>query len=201
VTVFARNLGTNDIEDMYEAFHNMDTNGDGTLSMEELRIGMSTIAHKSLPAEDVQALFQAVDIDGSGAIDYSEFLAAALDHSLFFREDLCLQVFRSLDRDSSGFISVQELQELLDSGEAHDFLGSHLHDEAHRMIQRYDADGDGRLDFVEFTKLVTQTPERYPAQIRRRSAFINNRRRSSNQIVEIDHTVSWPMMSLNRNRN
>ncbi|CAJ1455632.1 unnamed protein product, partial [Effrenium voratum] len=46
-----------------------------------------------LPKEAAEylELFEALDADGSGAIDYSEFMAAAIDRKIFFREDLCLQ--------------------------------------------------------------------------------------------------------------
>merc|ERR1719436_1346067 len=107
---------------MYEAFKAMDSNGDGKLSQAELHDALSS---RMSPAE-LDQMIQAIDIDGSGSIDYSEFLAAAFDRKLLFREDLCLQVFRALDRDSSGTISIEELHALLEDVDTEDFLGEEL---------------------------------------------------------------------------
>lgn len=148
----ARHLDANDLPEIYDAFTAIDKNGDGILSPEEFRASLSTV--KS--SDEVTELFQAVDADGSGSIDYSEFIAAAIDRKLLFREDLCLQVFRALDRDDDGKISIQELQQLLVDAAAEDFLGSELRDEALTTLNRYDADRDGLLDIREFMALLTQ---------------------------------------------
>jgi len=104
-------------------------------------------------------LFEALDADGSGAIDYSEFMAAAIDRKILFREDLCLQVFRALDRDSNGKISIQELFQLLKDADPEDLLGTELRDEAMELLDRYDVDGDGELNMREFMALLTQNRE------------------------------------------
>lgn len=148
----ARHLDANDLPEIYDAFTAIDKNGDGILSPEEFRASLSTF--KS--SDEVAELFQAVDADGSGSIDYSEFIAAAIDRKLLFREDLCLQVFRALDRDDDGKISIQELQQVLVDADTEDFLGSELRDEALTTLNRYDADGDGLLDIREFMALLTQ---------------------------------------------
>jgi calcium-dependent protein kinase len=154
--VLARQMGTNDLPDMYQAFNAVDTNGDGMISVEELREAFSGVSSTKLSEPEIAELFAAIDLDGSGAIDYSEFLAAVIDRKLLFREDLCLQAFRSIDRDASGDVGVKDLHALLENAYTMEFLGDELCQEARDMLRHYDSDGDGVLNFREFTALLTQ---------------------------------------------
>jgi calcium-dependent protein kinase len=48
-------------------------------------------------------------------IDYTEFIAATMENSFQYREDLCWSAFRVFDIDGDGKITVQELQKALKS--------------------------------------------------------------------------------------
>lgn len=54
--------------------------------------------------------FQA-DIDNSGTIDYGEFVAATLHLNKAQREDHLLTAFSYFDKDGSGYITEDELQQ------------------------------------------------------------------------------------------
>lgn len=58
----------------------MDTNKDGMLSKYELTVGYRLI-YKEYAADEVEKVFSKVDIDGSGQIDYSEWIVATIDKS------------------------------------------------------------------------------------------------------------------------
>lgn len=51
------------------------------------------------------------DIDNSGTIDYGEFLAATLHLNKIEREDHLFAAFSYFDKDGSGFITKDELQQ------------------------------------------------------------------------------------------
>jgi calcium-dependent protein kinase len=53
---------------------------------------------------------QSVDINGSGYIDYSEFVAACVDKRKFFSEDRLKTAFGMFDSDDDGFIGIDELR-------------------------------------------------------------------------------------------
>ena len=57
-------------------FKLLDVNGDGRLSKEELTEACSKIG--SINIEEIEAIFENIDIDKSGFIDYSEFLAVSM---------------------------------------------------------------------------------------------------------------------------
>lgn len=51
------------------------------------------------------------DIDNSGTIDYGEFLAATLHLNKMEREENLIAAFSFFDKDSSGYITIDELQQ------------------------------------------------------------------------------------------
>lgn len=65
----------------------------------------------------LQALVACLDVDKSGTIDYSEFLAAMADGPTS-QEDL-LEVFKRFDPSGKGIITIKELQEVRASWPEH----------------------------------------------------------------------------------
>lgn len=51
------------------------------------------------------------DIDNSGSIDYGEFLAATVHLNKLEREENLLSAFSFFDKDGSGYITIDELQQ------------------------------------------------------------------------------------------
>lgn len=51
------------------------------------------------------------DIDNSGTIDYGEFLAATVHLNKLEREENLVSAFSFFDKDSSGYITIDELQQ------------------------------------------------------------------------------------------
>lgn len=51
------------------------------------------------------------DIDNSGSIDYGEFLAATLHLNKMDREENLIAAFSFFDKDGSGYITIDELQQ------------------------------------------------------------------------------------------
>lgn len=59
-------------------FQQLDSNGDGTLSVNELKEGFSKIMKEKSP-DFIENILNTIDINKSGEIDYSEFVLAAIN--------------------------------------------------------------------------------------------------------------------------
>ena len=55
--------------------------------------------------------------DGINRLEYTQFIAAAMDEQLQGNEELCWRAFKVFDKDDSGAITMSELQEVIESDE------------------------------------------------------------------------------------
>jgi calcium-dependent protein kinase len=150
--VIATQLDESQISALRSVFKSLDTNGDGRLTAQELRDGLQKADIKEIPP-DLQQIMEEVDSDGSGMIDYTEFLAATLDKKTYLQEDVCWAAFRVFDRNGDGKISKDELKLVL--GEQS--VGDAMHASAEAMCQilkEVDTNGDGEIDFKEFMNMM-----------------------------------------------
>lgn len=67
----------------------LDVNGDGSLTIEELTKSLKGKEN----GETILELMKSADTDGSGEINYTEFLAATIDANIFMREDYLRTAF------------------------------------------------------------------------------------------------------------
>ena len=63
---------------MKKVFLKLDTDHDGVLTVEEITEGLKLSEAKDL--KDIEKIFRSIDTDGGGTINYTEFLAATMDH-------------------------------------------------------------------------------------------------------------------------
>ena len=103
-------LSKNEKEEIDKVFRAMDTNGDGKLSKEEIKNGYAEYFGKSLSDEEIDILFDKVDADGSGAIDYSEFVVATMNEKNLLSNNKLQSAFKMFDKDGGGSISTDEIK-------------------------------------------------------------------------------------------
>jgi len=63
-----------------------------------------------LAEEEVDRIMSVADIDGSGEIDYSEWLVGTLNKKNLITDENLEKAFRYFDKDMSGVISIDELK-------------------------------------------------------------------------------------------
>jgi calcium-dependent protein kinase len=91
-------LSDTDKKQQQELFQAIDKNGDGKLSKEELKEGCVKVFGKKMSSEQIDAIFEKVDIDMSGSIDYNEFLIATINESKILSERNLKEAFEFMDR-------------------------------------------------------------------------------------------------------
>lgn len=145
--VIAENLSEEEIKGLKQMFNNMDTDNSGTITLEELRVGLSKLGSK-LNESEIRQLMDAADVDKNGTIDYYEFISATMHRHRLEKEENLFNAFRYFDKDSSGFITREELRQALTE---HGMGDEAAIDE---VIDDVDTDKDGRINYEEFAAMM-----------------------------------------------
>ncbi|CAL0310020.1 unnamed protein product [Lupinus luteus] len=144
--IIAENLSEEEISGLKEMFKMIDTDNTGQITFEKLKIGLKMFG-ANLTESEIYDLMQAADVDNSGTIDYGEFLAATLHLNKVDREDHLVAAFSYFDKDGSGYITQDELQQACE-----EFGMENIHSE--EMIIEADQNNDGRIDYNEFVAMM-----------------------------------------------
>jgi calcium-dependent protein kinase len=150
LTAVAMQLTDSQMNGLREKFQAIDVNRDGHITREELDHAMTMASsgqEQQAPFGKIKSIFDAVDTDGSGLIDYSEFCAAALKSGALRCEEAILAAFRVFDVNGDGQISKAELEEVIVS------QGTDP-EELDKLLDPWDVDGDGQLSLEEFRSMV-----------------------------------------------
>jgi len=108
--------------------------------------------------EEVDKIMRIADADGSGEIDYSEFVVATINKRKLLSDEKLVTAFKLFDKDGSGSISASEVKDVLG-------VGKNIDEKIwNDIILEVDANGDGEISFEEFKimmqKLLTdEAPE------------------------------------------
>lgn len=89
LTAISVQASPDDIRELKDLFMSLDVNGDGSLNIEELSKSLKGKEN----GETILELMKSADTDGSGEINYTEFLAATIDANIFLREDYLRTAF------------------------------------------------------------------------------------------------------------
>jgi len=145
-----------------EVFKQLDKDGSGTISVEELRASLNE-SGENVSLQEVKEAMTEIDASGDGEISYAEFsklwhgdsadgeapapkpmaLSKGLDKEL-------VKSFAMFDTDGSGTISVDELNELLKK----EGRAPISDDEIAVILEKFDTDGDGQISIKEFANML-----------------------------------------------
>jgi len=123
---------------------------DGSVDSSQVSSIMKAIGQNPSEAE-IQDMVNQVDKDGTGSIDFPEFLMMmSLKIDSENAEDEIREAFQVFDGDGNGFINRQELACVMSN------LGESLTPaEIQGMIDEADVDGDGQINYEEFYNMMS----------------------------------------------
>ncbi|MCO5552726.1 hypothetical protein L7F22_006243 [Adiantum nelumboides] len=145
--VIAESMSEEEIIGLKQMFKSMDTDNSGTITFEELKIGLAKQG-SNLAEHEVHQLMDAADVDGNGTIDYLEFISATMQMSKMEKGDHLFSAFQYFDKDGSGYITMEELEEALTKHGMGDPQA------IKEIIAEVDTDHDGRINYEEFVAMM-----------------------------------------------
>ena len=142
-------LNTNkEIQFLKKVFRSIDKDFDGKISKKELQVFINKFMNSSLDIE-IDQMFDNMDADKNGMIEFEEFLIASINKNKLLNEDNLKKAFERFDFDGNGRIDAKEIKKVFQT------LNGAVEEQVWAMlICKVDVDGDGEIDFEEFKKMM-----------------------------------------------
>ncbi|ONK74379.1 uncharacterized protein A4U43_C03F5620 [Asparagus officinalis] len=137
------------MSEFVEALSLFDKDGDGCSALEELATVIKSLGQD--PKEEMLLhIMSKFNVEGNENVEFGEFLnQMTRKMKETDAEEELREVFKVFDRDQNGYISANELINVMIS------LGEKLtEEEAEQMIREADLDGDGQVNYQEFVQLM-----------------------------------------------
>ncbi|GAA0153999.1 non-receptor serine/threonine protein kinase [Lithospermum erythrorhizon] len=145
--VIAGCLSEEEITGLKQMFKGMDEDNSGTITLEELKEGLSKQG-TTLSEYEVKQLMEAADADGNGTIDYEEFITATMHMNKMDKEEHLYTAFQYFDKDNSGYITTEELEQALRE------FGMNDGNDIKEIVSEIDKDDDGQINYDEFVAMM-----------------------------------------------
>eukprot|EP00854_Cymbomonas_tetramitiformis_P018274 gene18274-21783_t len=97
----------------------------------------------------VEDILNGIDVSNDHTIDYNEFVSAMLPASLVHSHDKVWEAFRAFDEDSDGFITFEEIENVLAKQGVSKV-------DIEKIVKEVDENGDGVINFDEFASQFTR---------------------------------------------
>lgn len=138
-------LTDSQVSDFKDAFERIDKEGSGEIPTSELGSVMRMLGHNLKP-DQLQECIEEVDGDGSGFVDFDEFLQLMTNKTKEAQEEKEVrEAFRILDKEGKGTIDTGVLKEILLALDE-----TMTEEDVDEMVNEIDEDGSGAVDYEEF---------------------------------------------------
>lgn len=92
-------------------------------------------------------MFDEIDIDKNGTIDYTEFVMATMSDKQTMTNEKLQQAFKLFDKDGNGSIEADEIKAVLGDSKMSP-------EQIDKIIMEVDENGDGSIQFEEFQNMM-----------------------------------------------
>ena len=152
IAFLVHNLSNNDDTlIILKMFRHFNKAGDCKLTKKELTLGLYDYKEKEAVDEMVDIIFERLDGDNNGYIEYEEFLRACIDKKLLMTRENLKYAFKFLDKDNSRTLNAQKIISAFLAKSNKEFEAIF-----NIYLKEVDKDGDGIIDFNQFCLLMTK---------------------------------------------
>ena len=137
-----------EVDDACKIFGIIDKKGNGKINKEELFDGLSTIYQSDKLKQDVDEIFENLDVNNDLYLEYEEFVRAAIDKSIFLTESSLKFAFNFFDKSNKGEITVDDLINILSGDE----VSNEEMERVREMIKNISP--DEKIKFGEFKEIM-----------------------------------------------
>ncbi|MCQ2819210.1 MAG: EF-hand domain-containing protein [archaeon] len=136
-------------------FKSLDENSDGVLTMEEIKQGAEKCEFlgDKISSEELIQLFNEMDVDKNGLINYTEFVSALMDYGKYIKKEGLIDCFKNYDLDGNGTISLSEFMDMIRPQNQEE------REKLEKLYTQFDTNGDGEIDFDEFVSGVMNSDD------------------------------------------
>lgn len=140
----AVNATNDDITALKDVFHKIDTNNDGTITLQELDECLKDVHFGPNVTSDLRSLREELSLSGEDSLNWRDFIALMMDKNLVMKEDNLRMVFEHFKKSDPDHIVVSDIVDLVGGSEK----------QAMDIMKMVDDNSDGRIDFQEFRKMM-----------------------------------------------
>lgn len=169
ITALAWRASDEDTVHLRHIFESIDRDGNGFVTVEELRRAFES-AGVHVP-DDLALICVQAGTDGNDTIEYTEFIAAAMDKKKLLKEEVVWEAFKIFDVDGNGTVTKKELLKIL-TGRASDKIRQVHGDKAiDNFLDEYDQTGDDVIDFDEFMAMLNSATVAQAGPLKQRKSM------------------------------
>ncbi len=153
LTFIIKNLDKDEIDRLNKSFNILDKDKTGFITISETQKAFEhcNIAIREDELRKIFANYSLKSKDGENysKINYTSFIAAAIDKKKLLDKDNLWEVFKTLDTEETGYMSLNSLQKAIERTGKHKSL-----DDIKYMFKEIGLKTDAKIDFDDFCKII-----------------------------------------------
>jgi len=149
-----------EVLDACKLFNLVDKNSNGKITKLELKEGINELSvwDREQSEQFVEEIFNLIDGDNNGYIEYEEFVRGCINKERFITEDIIKFSFRFFDKDNNGEITFEEIKVTFAKSFKKDI--KNYEQTITNIIMQVDTNKDGKISYSEFKSMMNSILEK-----------------------------------------
>ena len=156
----SKQLSEKDIEKLQKEFLELDGDGDGTITVEEIgKVLRSMRTQLKVSESEIKRVLRDIDKDGDGVINMKEYFGNMknktdrhLIHRALVHRSKARKQFEKFDKDGSGFVTMEEIKQVFEERTG----GAVTLAQVEEMLKGSDKNSDGKINYEEFCVMMSK---------------------------------------------